>query len=108
VHRVHQQGRYLAAGHANAACGAYRRLDSDRQLESRGNFRGIVVKMTGISALPAFVRGTRLLMTTAPELLANNGFSGLVRCKVPVACPRMAHVPDLARPPPARHCALLF
>jgi DNA-binding transcriptional LysR family regulator len=82
------QGGYLAADHATVAYEAHRGLDIDRQLEAQGLVRRFAVVVPGFSALPAFVRGTPLLVT-APALLANSTFAGLAHAPVPVACPAM-------------------
>jgi DNA-binding transcriptional LysR family regulator len=79
---------YLAADHASVAYEANRGLDIDRQLEARGITRKFAVLVPGFSALPAFVRGTALLVT-APSLLGRTTLVGLAQCPVPVACPTM-------------------
>jgi DNA-binding transcriptional LysR family regulator len=82
------QEEYQAADHATVAYEAHRGLDIDRQFEAQGLVRRFAVVVPGFSALPAFVRGTPLLVT-APALLAHSTFAGLAHAPVPVACPAM-------------------
>jgi len=70
---------YLAADHATVAYEAHRGLDIDQQLEAQSVVRRFVVKVPGMSALPAFVKGSHLLVT-APELLERTSFAGLAHC----------------------------
>ncbi|MEY4737401.1 MAG: hypothetical protein RL302_1720, partial [Pseudomonadota bacterium] len=79
---------YLAADHATVAYEAHRGLDIDQQLQARGLVRRFAVKVPGFSALPAFVRGTTLLVT-APQLLAHTSLAGLASAPVPVPCPTL-------------------
>ena len=79
---------YLAADHASVAYEANRGLDIDQQLLARGIARRFAVLVPSFSALPAFVRGTDLLVT-APTLLGRATLPGLAQCPVPVACPTM-------------------
>jgi DNA-binding transcriptional LysR family regulator len=82
------KAEYLAADHATVAYEAHRGLDIDQQLLARGLVRRFSVKVPGFSALPAFVRGTALLVT-APLLLARTSLAGLASAPVPVPCPTM-------------------
>ena len=79
---------YLAADHATVADEAQRVPDVDRQLVARGVRRRSSVRVPGLAALPAFVRGTALL-TTAPSLWARKALAGLASAPVPVVCPAM-------------------
>jgi DNA-binding transcriptional LysR family regulator len=82
------KAEYLAADHATVAYEAHRGLDIDQQLQARGLVRRFAVKVPGFSALPAFVRGTTLLVT-APQLLAHTSLAGLASAPVPVPCPTL-------------------
>jgi DNA-binding transcriptional LysR family regulator len=82
------KSEYLAADHATVAYEAHRGLDIDQQLQARGLVRRFAVKVPGFSALPAFVRGTTLLVT-APQLLARTSLAGLASAPVPVPCPTL-------------------
>ena len=82
------KAEYLASDHATVVYDDNRGLDIDQQLQSRGLARRFVVKVPGFSALPAFVRGTTLLVT-APQLLAHTSLAGLASAPVPVPCPNM-------------------
>lgn len=84
----HTEAEYLASDHASVAYEAHRGLDIDRQLLARGMARRFVVLVPGFCALPAFVRGTSLLIT-APRLLGRTTMAGLAQAPVPVACPSM-------------------
>jgi DNA-binding transcriptional LysR family regulator len=55
---------------------------------ARGTVRRFAVLVPGFSALPAFVRGTPLLVT-APRLLGHTILAGLAHSPVPVPCPAM-------------------
>lgn len=79
---------YLAAEHATVVYESGRGLDLDQQLAARGLVRRFALMVPGFGALPAFVRGTPLLVT-APGLLARQTLRGLDSCPVPVPCPRM-------------------
>ncbi len=82
------EAEYLAADHASVAYEAHRGLEIDRHLLARGTVRRFAVLVPGFSALPAFVRGTPLLVT-APRLLGHTILAGLAHSPVPVSCPTM-------------------
>jgi len=84
----HTEAEYLAADHASVAYEANRGLDIDQQLLARGMARRFAVLVPGFSALPAFVRGTPLLVT-APRLMGRTTLAGLAHAPVPVTCPTM-------------------
>jgi DNA-binding transcriptional LysR family regulator len=80
--------QYLDADHATVVYESNRGLDLDQQLQARGVLRRMVVMVPGFSAVPAFVRGTQLLVT-APALLRHTALSGMADCAVPVPCAPM-------------------
>jgi DNA-binding transcriptional LysR family regulator len=82
------KAEYLAADHATVVYEDNRGLDIDQQLQARGVARHFAVMVPGFSGLPAFVRGTSLLVT-APMLLARTSLAGLASAPVPVPCPNM-------------------
>jgi DNA-binding transcriptional LysR family regulator len=77
---------YLAAEHATVVYEPRRGLDLDQHLAEQGLSRRFTVMVPSFSALPAFLRGTRLL-ATAPSLMAHQGFTGLASCPPPLSCP---------------------
>ena len=81
---------YLAAHHATVLYAPQRPLEIDKTLLAQGVQRRFAVTVPGFGALPAFVRGTALLVT-GPRLLARTTFRGLAHCPVPVPvpCPTM-------------------
>ncbi len=79
---------YRAARHATVVYEPRRSLDLDQLLAARGVVRDFAVLVPAFSALPAFVRGTPLLVT-APGLLARHTLAGLASCPPPVPCPTM-------------------
>ncbi len=79
---------YLAADHASVAYEAHRGLEIDQLLQARGTLRRFAVLVPGFSALPAFVRGTPLLVT-APRLLGHTTLAGLAHAALPIPCPAM-------------------
>ena len=79
---------YRAARHATVVYEPRRSLDLDQLLAARGVVRDFAVLVPAFSALPAFVRGTPLLVT-APGLLARHTLTGLASCPPPVPCPTM-------------------
>ncbi|MBL8371232.1 MAG: LysR family transcriptional regulator [Burkholderiaceae bacterium] len=79
---------YRAARHATVMYEPRRSLDLDQLLAARGVVRAFAVLVPAFSALPAFVRGTPLLVT-APGLLARHTLAGLASCPPPVPCPTM-------------------
>jgi DNA-binding transcriptional LysR family regulator len=79
---------YRAARHATVVYEPRRSLDLDQLLAARGVMRDFAVLVPAFSALPAFVRGTPLLVT-APGLLARHTLAGLASCPPPVPCPTM-------------------
>ncbi|MEO7161212.1 MAG: hypothetical protein ABJA84_05725 [Polaromonas sp.] len=79
---------YLAADHATVVYEARRSLDLDQHLIADGIARRIAVMVPSFSALPAFVRGTKLL-TTASSLLARHALQGLASCPPPRPLPGM-------------------
>jgi len=82
------KAEYLAADHATVVYEDNRGLDVDQQLQARGLVRRFAVRVPGFSGLPAFVRGTTLLVT-APQLLERTSLQGLASAAVPVPCPTM-------------------
>jgi DNA-binding transcriptional LysR family regulator len=82
------RAEYLAADHATVVYEDNRGLDVDQQLQARGVVRRFAVMVPGFSGLPAFVRGTALLVT-APHLLERTSLAGLASAPVPVPCPTM-------------------
>ncbi|MEO6321294.1 MAG: LysR family transcriptional regulator [Polaromonas sp.] len=82
------QADYLAADHATVVYEPRRSLDLDQYLTAKGIARRFTVMVPSFSALPAFVRGTKLL-STAPSLLARHTLQGLASCPPPVPCPSM-------------------
>ena len=87
-HAPRDEAEYLAADHATVVYEPRRSLDLDQHLAAKGLARRFAVMVPSFSALPAFVRGTRLL-TTAPSLLARHTLQGLASCPPPVPCPSM-------------------
>lgn len=79
---------YLAAEHITVLYEPQRRLDVDEYLERQGLRRRCSVLVPGFAALPAFVRGSRLL-ATAPGLLQRHLLSGLASVAMPCACPTL-------------------
>lgn len=79
---------YRAARHATVVYEPRRSLDLDQLLAARGVVRDFAVLVPAFSALPAFVRGTPLLVT-APGLLARHTLARLASCPPPVPCPTM-------------------
>ncbi len=82
------RAEYLAADHATVVYEDNRGLDVDQQLQARGVVRRFAVMVPGFSGLPAFMRGTALLVT-APHLLERTSLAGLASAPVPVPCPTM-------------------
>jgi DNA-binding transcriptional LysR family regulator len=82
------KAEYLSAQHATVVYDDNRGLEIDRLLLSRGVVRHFAVMVPGFSALPAFVKGTCLLVT-APQLLDCTSLAGLANAAVPVPCPTM-------------------
>lgn len=74
---------YLAADHATVVYAPHRELSIDRWLQAQGLQRRFAVMVPGFAALPAFVRGSALLVT-APSQLRHGLLSGLATCAVPV------------------------
>jgi DNA-binding transcriptional LysR family regulator len=83
------RAEYLAAEHATVVYEPRRSLDLDQHLAAAGFERRITVAVPGFSALPAFLRGTRLI-ATAPTLLARRTMLGLSQFRPPVPCPDLA------------------
>ncbi|MDF3823299.1 hypothetical protein P3G55_25675, partial [Leptospira sp. 96542] len=77
---------YLAAEHATVVYEPRRGLDLDQHMAEQGLSRRFTVMVPSFSALPAFLRGTRLL-ATAPGLMAHQSFTGLASCVPPLSCP---------------------
>ena len=82
------EAEYLTAGHATVVYEPRRSLDLDQHLIAQGIARRFMVMVPSFSALPAFVRGTKLL-ATAPGLLARHALQGLASCPPPLPCPGM-------------------
>ncbi|MBE7941597.1 MULTISPECIES: LysR family transcriptional regulator [Ramlibacter] len=79
---------YLAAEHATVVYPPSRPLDLDQQLAARGVRRRIRVMVPGFGALPAFLRGSKLL-ATAPAGLAHHTLQGFAHAPVPLQCPTL-------------------
>lgn len=80
------EAEYLAAEHATVVYEPRRPLDIDQQLAARGVRRKMLVMVPGFGALPAFLRGSKLL-ATAPAGLAHHTLRGFGHAPVPVQCP---------------------
>lgn len=79
---------YLGASHATVMYSPQRALDLDQHLERQGVHRQFQIMVPGFSALPAFLRGTDLLIT-APSMLSHSLLQEFANCDVPVPCPSM-------------------
>jgi DNA-binding transcriptional LysR family regulator len=79
---------YLAAEHVTVLYAPQRPLDLDQHLQDQGIARRFRVTVPGFAGLPAFVRGTDLLVTV-PGLLREHLMRGLADAPVPVPCPAM-------------------
>jgi len=79
---------YLASEHITVVYEPHRPLDLDQWLATRGVSRNFRVMVPGFSALPAFLRGSRLL-ATAPGLLHQHLLKGLSQVAVPLPCPTL-------------------
>lgn len=79
---------YLDAEHATVVYAPRSGLDLDQHLAEQGVSRRFTVMVPSFSALPAFLRGTRLL-ATAPALMAHQGFLGLASSEPPLPCPSL-------------------
>ncbi|QBK06526.1 LysR family transcriptional regulator [Hylemonella gracilis] len=79
---------YLAAEHATVVYEPRRALDLDAHLAEQGVSRRFTVMVPSFGALPAFLRGTRLL-ATAPGLMAHQGYAGLASSMPPLPCPSL-------------------
>lgn len=79
---------YLASDHVTVVYEPRRALDLDQHLGGLGVHRRFTVMVPGFAALPAFIRGSRLL-ATAPGLLQGNLLQGLASAEVPLPCPGM-------------------
>jgi DNA-binding transcriptional LysR family regulator len=82
------EAEYLAADHITVVYEAQRALDVDQWLAARGKLRHFAVMVPGYAALPAFIRGSKLL-ATGPARLQSHLLNGLASAPVPVACPSM-------------------
>lgn len=84
----HDLAEYLGAEHATVVYEPPRGLDLDQHLAEQGVMRRFTVMVPSFSALPVFLRGTRLL-ATVPGLLAQQTFTGLASCPPPLSCPTL-------------------
>ena len=80
---------YLAARHATVLYESRRPLDVDQWLAAHGVRRRFAVLVPGFAGLPAFLRGSDLLVT-APGLLGGHLLRELASAEMPVRCPPLS------------------
>lgn len=93
---------YLAARHATVVYGEDEATPIDTALAAQGLRRQVVLQLPNFSALPAFLRGSDLVVATM-ELSRHFSLSGFAVCPLPLPAPPLPmymvwHVRDSASP----------